>query len=98
MELDCYTRFTQLKKARDLLDAKFCKALADCVDAALACGQIKLHAEGYCLAYYATHVTICELIDADGTLVATGYSFCSQQYNRKLGNKIALGRARKALR
>ena len=49
-----------------------------------------------------TMVTICEVIEycdaaREGVVVATGYAFCSQQYNRRLGNTIARGRAMKAL-
>jgi hypothetical protein len=44
------------------------------------------------------HITICLIMDNDKVL-AKGYSVCSHldQYNRKLGNTIARGRARKAM-
>ncbi len=45
------------------------------------------------------HVTLCILKDNEA-IVAEGVSICSNsdQYNRKIGNRMARGRAHKALR
>ncbi len=66
---------------------------------ALEIKQIKCYSESVTFtgAFFANAVTICELVDKENNVLATGYAFCTQQYDRKLGNKIAEGRARKAL-
>jgi len=64
------------------------------VDMALQYKQINMHVDGYTSALAAHHITVCDLVCPDlGVPIATGYAFCSQSYDRKLGNKIALGRA-----
>ncbi|MEE8114119.1 MAG: hypothetical protein V3T23_07160 [Nitrososphaerales archaeon] len=76
---------------------KIFKEINKAIDHALELGQVKSYRDRGACALGTNAVTICELVDKENNVLATGYAFCTQQYDRKLGNKIAEGRARKAL-
>ena len=74
------------------------------VDLALSYGQIQKyghrdagHRRPPTAAQQATGFTVVRLRDDSGQVLSVGIAFCTGNFNRKLGVKIALGRATKFL-
>lgn len=85
-------RFTHYREPENL----FGHRLEAAINQAVKTDQIRVHAQtGDTRAWEAGEFTRCELTAGGVTFV--GYAFCTQQFSRKLGRAIALGRAKKML-